>query len=104
MAAPAEPAKWGRPLEPVSVSEAVRSVLETIADAPDALGEGYQYLLTRLPGAALPAGAVRPGVQLGLVLSDALCDPDLNNPEWEIEVPVNVFTYVFADIYVYIYI
>jgi hypothetical protein len=82
---PAEPPQWEPLLEPTVVGEAVRAVIATLADAPDAMGKGYQYLVTRLPGTTLPAGIVRPGRQLGLVLADGLCSPDLNDLDWQAE-------------------
>lgn len=84
-AAPAEPPQWEQLLDPTAIGEAVRAVLATLAEAPDAMGVGYQYLVTRVPGTMLPAGAVRPGRQLGFVLADALCSPDLNDEEWQVE-------------------
>jgi len=84
-ALPAESPQWERLFEPTVVGEAVKAVMATLADAPDAMGQGYQYLVTRLPGTALPAGSVRPGRQLGFVLADALCSPDLNDQDWQAE-------------------
>eukprot|EP00967_Tisochrysis_lutea_P005514 scaffold6586_cov34-Tisochrysis_lutea.AAC.2 len=80
-----EPASWDRLLEPVNIGDAVRAVYETIADAPDKMGEGYQYLIARVPETQLPEGAVKPGRQLGFVLTDALCSPDLNDADWQDE-------------------
>ena len=94
---PEEERRWARVAEPAAVGQAVALLLGTLADAPDELGEGYQFLLAPLPGEALPEGAVQPGVQLGLVLSDALSDPDLNEPGWADEAGC----FAAADIAVY---
>ena len=62
---------WKPVLPLISVADAFNTILEVMASAPDALGEGFCYLIVPLSEeVALPEEAILPGNRLRLFLSD----------------------------------
>ena len=99
-AAPAPP--W-TPLQPVAtVDVALKSIMSVIADAPDEMANGYQFVVARLDsGPALPSTVVRPGKRVRLMLATALdeigFDPNAKEWSWEVDGGYGLFdSSVFA--------
>lgn len=90
-APPAPEPPW-TPLQPVAtVGAALKSIMAVIADAPDEMADGYQFVVARLDsgGPALPPTAVRPGKRLRLLLATSLdevgFDPNAKAWSWEVD-------------------
>ena len=72
--------EWEQVLPLTAVKEAVGTIFEIMADAPDDLGSGFCYVVVPL-AAALPPSAVSPGQRLRLFLSDVDATPTALDPE-----------------------
>lgn len=99
---PAPSPPW-TPLQPVAtVDAALKSIMAVIADAPDEMANGYQFVVARLDsGPALPSSAVRPGKRVRLMLATALddigFDPNAKEMSWEVDGGYGLFdSSVFA--------
>ena len=80
-------ADWQPVLPLTEVSSAVATLMEIVSSAPDALGEGFVYLIVPLREVAtgrpvaLPQEAVEPGQRLRLFLSDVDATPTSLDPQ-----------------------
>ena len=72
---------WRPELVLTEVDAAISALLNVIADSPDELGEGFQYLIVPLQGSPSLTEALRPGRRVRLFLSDADATPTSLDPE-----------------------
>ena len=78
---PEEPiVEWDQVLPLTGVREAVDTIFEVMADAPDDLGSGFCYVVVPLDVELAPS-AVSPGQRLRLFLSDVDATPTALDPE-----------------------
>jgi hypothetical protein len=71
-------ASWTEVLPRSAVKEAVDTIFDMVGSGPDAMGEGFCYLIAPLRSCPLPVETLVPGKRLQLVLFDrdaGECDP-----------------------------
>jgi len=77
---------WETLRESLPVGGSLSSMWKVLADAPPELSDGYHFMMARLGDVTVPTSIIRPGRQLRLLLTDNLLSPDLNDPNWQLEV------------------
>jgi hypothetical protein len=76
-----ETAEWSQVLPLTPVSSTMETIFNVIANAPDALGEGFCFLLAPIPESVIPASAACTSSRVRLFLSDVDATPTSLDPE-----------------------
>ena len=72
---------WTAVLPLTEVGAAVDAMTRILGDAPDEMGDGFQYLIVPIASAAIPPDAVAAGQRMRLFLSDVVAAPTSTDPE-----------------------